>query len=94
MARRKQSRGKCAFCGRDMAKGSMARHLSTCLKRQEAINTANRQPGKAQVLHHLRVQDAWEGDFWLHLEMKWFSDLGGFGSLLACYLVGMLWAYE
>jgi len=70
MERRKQSRGKCAFCGRDMAKGSMARHLSTCLQHQEAINTTDQQPGKAQVLYHLRVQDAWEGDFWLHLEMN------------------------
>ena len=45
-------------------------HLSTCAQRQEAIRTAAQKPGKEQVLYHLQVQDAWQGDFWLHLEMN------------------------
>ena len=69
MTRRKQSRGKCAFCGREMTKGGLARHLSACSEREEAIDAANRKPGKGQVLYHLQVKDAWAGDFWLHLEM-------------------------
>jgi len=70
MARRKQSRGKCAFCGREMTRGSLVRHLKACPQRQEAISEANQGSGKEQILYHLQVQDAWWGDFWLHLEMK------------------------
>ncbi|MFQ5852250.1 MAG: hypothetical protein ACE5JU_16915 [Candidatus Binatia bacterium] len=70
MTRRKQSRGKCAFCGREMTRGGLARHLKVCSQRVEAISAANQGPGKEQVLYHLQVQDAWWGDFWLHLEMN------------------------
>jgi hypothetical protein len=70
MGRRKQSRGKCAFCAREMTKGGLTRHLRTCSQRQEAISAANQGPGQKQELYHLQVQDAWRGDYWLHLEMK------------------------
>ena len=70
MARRKQSLGKCAFCGREMTKGGLTRHLPGCSQRQEAIGTTNQKPGRKQKLYHLRVQDAWQPDFWLHLEMN------------------------
>jgi hypothetical protein len=53
-----------------MTKGGLSRHLSSCAKRQEAINTANKTSGQAQSIYHLQIQDAWGGDFWLHLEMK------------------------
>jgi hypothetical protein len=67
MGRGKQSRGNCTFCGREMAKGGLARHLSSCAQRQEAIRTA--QQGTEQELYHLQVQGAWLSDFWLHLEI-------------------------
>jgi len=70
MSRRKQSRGKCGFCGREMTKGGLSRHLSSCSQRQEATRTANQEPGKEQVIYHLLVRDAWLSDFWLHLEMN------------------------
>ena len=75
MARRKQSRGKCAFCGRERTRGGLARHLSACPQRQEAISTADPKLGKDAVLYHLQVQDAWQGDFWLHLEMEGLATL-------------------
>jgi len=31
--------------------------------------------GKEEVLYHLRVQDAWDGDFWLHLEVPGSTEL-------------------
>lgn len=31
---------------------------------------ANQQPGREQLLCHLLARDAWQGDYWLHLEMK------------------------
>ena len=70
MARKKQSRGKCGFCEREMTKGGLSKHLRTCPQRKEAISEANQGPGKEQTLYRLQVQDAWLGDFWLHLEMK------------------------
>jgi len=69
MARGKQSKGKCTFCGREMTKGGLTRHLKTCEQRQEAIGAANQGPGQKQVLYHLQVRDAYLSDFWLHLEM-------------------------
>jgi hypothetical protein len=53
-----------------MTKGGLTRHLPTCSQRQEAISTTNQKPGRKQKLYHLRVQDAWQPDFWLHLEMN------------------------
>jgi len=70
MDRRKQSRGTCAFCGRELAKGGISRHLAACPQRLDDIEAANRKSGKMQRIYYLQVQDAWEGDYWLHLEMN------------------------
>jgi hypothetical protein len=70
MARRQQSRGTCIFCGREMTKGGLSRHFQSCAARQEAIDTAAQKSGAAETLYHLLVQDAWGGNYWLHLEMK------------------------
>ena len=67
---RTQSRGSCLFCGREFAKGGLSRHLPTCAKRLEAQTEADRSKRHRQTLYHLQVQDAWGGDFWLHLEMN------------------------
>lgn len=74
MTRQKQSRGKCVFCGHEMTKGGMAKHLRTCAARTKAIND-HKEPSKNQLLYHIQVQDAWHGDYWLHLEMKGSSSL-------------------
>jgi hypothetical protein len=70
LAPRKQSKGACAYCGKEMAKGAMTKHLGTCGKRLEAI--AQAEAGKAipETLFHLRVQDAYRKEFWLDLEMR------------------------
>jgi hypothetical protein len=70
MARRKQTRGKCGFCGKEYAKSGMTRHLTSCPARKEAIAAANQGRGRNQPIYHLQVLDAWGGDYWLHLEMK------------------------
>jgi hypothetical protein len=67
---RKQTRGMCTFCGREMAKSGLTRHLSSCKERQLAIKEAEAGPGETQTLYHLQVLDAWSGTFWLHLEMN------------------------
>lgn len=70
MSRRKQSRGTCVYCGQEMAKGGMSKHLSTCPQRHQVIAEANQKRGERQRLYHLRVQDAYQSDFWLDLEMN------------------------
>jgi hypothetical protein len=70
MANRKQSTGACVYCGKEMTRGGLARHLRTCTQRQQAIATANGKRGQDQTLYHLQVQDAWGGSYWLHLEMR------------------------
>lgn len=70
MSRRKQSRGQCTYCGQEMAKGGMLKHLQTCPQRQRVIAEAEQKPGTRERLYHLRVEDAWTGDFWLDLEMR------------------------
>lgn len=69
MARKKQTRGCCAYCGREMTRGGLGRHLATCTERQARIAQANKKRGRTETLYHLQVQDAWWGDYWLHLEM-------------------------
>ncbi|MBL7161193.1 MAG: hypothetical protein ISS57_01200 [Anaerolineales bacterium] len=75
MARKKQSRGACVFCGKEMTKGGLTRHLNTCQQRQEATTKADRQAGKVEPIYHLQVQDAWNSDFWLYLEMRGSASL-------------------
>ncbi len=70
MSSRKQSQGACVFCGREMTKGGLSKHLKTCPQRQEAINKAAEKAGPKQRLFHLQIQDAWSSDFWLHVEMN------------------------
>jgi hypothetical protein len=48
----------------------MTRHLSACPKRRAAIDDAEQSRAKAETLYHLRVQDAYQPEFWLDLEMR------------------------
>lgn len=47
----------------------MSKHLPSCSQHQKAIETADAAKTKEQVLYHLQIQDAWQGVYWLHLEM-------------------------
>jgi len=70
MPRRKPSRGKCAYCGKEIAKSAVSKHLSACPDRRATIEKAEEKKGASEMLFHLRVQDAWRGEFWLDLEMR------------------------
>ncbi|MCP4164651.1 MAG: hypothetical protein GY759_02010 [Chloroflexi bacterium] len=71
MARKKQTRGACVYCGKEMTRGGLVRHLKTCNERKQAIASADEQKqGLRQYIYHLQVQNAWGGDYWLHLEMN------------------------
>ncbi|HFC12226.1 MAG TPA: hypothetical protein ENJ56_05225, partial [Anaerolineae bacterium] len=67
MARKKQSRGNCTFCGKEMTKGGLTRHLKTCSAREEANQKAN---GRVTALYHLQIWDKYDPDYWLQLEVR------------------------
>src|SRR4051812_39057133 len=69
MPRGKQSKGQCVYCKIEGAKNGMARHLTTCEKRQELMHEAEHSKRDRETLYHLRIQDAWRPDFWLDVEI-------------------------
>ena len=70
MARAKQTKGNCAFCGQEIAKASVVRHLAACASWQAAIAKAEGSKRKSEPLYHLRVQAKGQPQFWLNLEMR------------------------
>ena len=75
MARKKQSRGECAFCHQEYTRAGMSKHLAACAERQAVIAEANTGRGKKQPLYHLLVQGTYAPDYWLHLEVPGQSTL-------------------
>ena len=75
MPRKPQSRGTCAYCGAEFAKTAMSRHLETCPRRMEIIQAAETSERPVESLWSLRVQDAYDKDFWLDLEMRGSASL-------------------
>jgi hypothetical protein len=53
-----------------MAKGGVSKHLATCPERQAAIAKAETSKAATETLYHLRIQDAYQNQFWLDLEMR------------------------
>ncbi len=76
MAESTRPRGACAYCGREMTRGGLSRHLAGCKERGAAIAAADAGKGESGPQVHLQVQDAWGGDYWLHLEMQGSAPLG------------------
>ncbi len=70
MAGKKQSKGNCAYCDKELSKGGMSKHLTSCKARQTAIEKAATKKGAPETLYHLRIQDAYRPEFWLNLEMR------------------------
>jgi hypothetical protein len=95
-------RGTCVFCGRDYTRGGLVNHLKACPQRAAAVSAADAGRGRAQRIFHLQVQDAWGGDFWLHLEMNASATMGSLDSYLraiwleccghlSTYFIGSAW---
>lgn len=81
MPRGKQPKGKCAYCGQEITKNGVTKHLSTCPRRQAIVEKAEHKRVNRETLYHLRVQDAWRSEFWLDLEMRGsgtLKDLDGY----------------
>jgi hypothetical protein len=69
MPRRPENPGTCAYCGEVITKRGVINHLDKCPKWQEALEIATASSRPVETLWHLRVQDAYDKDFWLDLEM-------------------------
>jgi len=70
MPREKQSKGKCAYCGQEVAKSAVSKHLTACAQWKEAVAKSERKKSRGESLYHLRVQAAELPPFWLDLEMR------------------------
>ena len=64
-----QTRGPCAYCGRELTSAGVGRHLGTCGERVRAIGQADAARGKPKPMLHLHVRNAHTPRYWLHLEM-------------------------
>ena len=82
MARATASKGECAYCGQEVAKGGVTKHLAACVERKVAFEKAEANKATvAEPLFHLRVQDANRREFWLDLEARGsakLKDLDGY----------------
>ena len=70
MSRKPESRGTCAYCGETLTRRSILKHLETCPPYQESLQAAEASDHPVETLWHLRIQDAYDKDFWLALEMR------------------------
>ncbi|PIP20388.1 MAG: hypothetical protein COX40_05045 [Candidatus Omnitrophica bacterium CG23_combo_of_CG06-09_8_20_14_all_40_11] len=78
----KQSKGKCAYCGQEIAKNAVAKHLTACAQRQEIITKTEGKQSETKTLYHLRIQAAGSNQFWLDLEMCGSATLKDLDSYL------------
>ena len=69
MVERAHFRGTCAYCGRELTRGGMTRHLRGCDARAEVVDAAYGRSGRIIPLLHLQARDAWTGKYWLNLEV-------------------------
>jgi len=53
-----------------MTKAGLSKHFYKCSKFQAAIEHSRQKQSNNQEIYHLLVQDKWQKDFWLHLEMR------------------------
>lgn len=70
MPRKKQSKGKCAYCGQEIAKSGTTKHLGSCVPLLEAIAIADHDKTRHEPLYRLRVQAKEIPEFWLNIEMR------------------------
>ncbi len=70
MPHKPENPGTCACCGEVITKRSVSKHLDKCPERQKLLVTAESSDRPVETLWRLRVQDAYDKDFWLDLEMR------------------------
>ena len=75
MPRKPENPGTCAYCGETVTKRGVGKHIEKCSRRLEVRQSAEAGSRPVETLWHLRVQDAYDKDFWLDLEMTGSASL-------------------
>lgn len=70
MSKMLKLKGNCIYCGQSFNKTGMSRHLKLCIEREKQNNELKSKSNDPINIFHLLVQDAYGGDYWLHLEMS------------------------
>lgn len=78
---REISKGKCAYCERELSKSAMTSHLKSCKQRAARIETASSTKSRKTELLHLVVEGQYLKMYWMHLEVPvnmTLAELDGF----------------
>lgn len=75
MPRSPENPGTCALCGEAITKRGVSKHLERCPRWNTVLQAAQASSRPEETLWHLRVQDAYDKDFWLNLEMSGSASL-------------------
>ena len=70
MARAKQTKGKCAFCGKEFAKSGMGKHLDACPEFNAKTRASNENSDAKQTLTRLVVQGKYSKEYWFYIEIS------------------------
>ncbi|MCG2788162.1 MAG: plasmid pRiA4b ORF-3 family protein [Anaerolineae bacterium] len=79
MPRKPENRGTCAFCGETLLRRGITKHLEKCVNYQQALPKSNQA---AEKIWRVRVQDAYDSDYWLELDMRGTASLTQLDSYL------------
>ncbi|MFN0109713.1 MAG: hypothetical protein ACKVZH_12740 [Blastocatellia bacterium] len=82
MQRKMAVKGLCSYCNQEIAKNTVAKHLSACPQRREVLAKAEASSRKSEKIYHLRVQNAYFKDFWFDLEMRGTATLENLDNYL------------
>jgi len=72
MPRKPENRGACIFCGETLLRRGIAKHLEKCPSYQQALAQST-QP--LENIWRVRVQDAYDSDYWLELDLRGSASL-------------------
>jgi hypothetical protein len=79
MPRKPENRGTCAFCGETLLRRGISKHLEKCANYQQALSKRNQA---TENIWRVRVQDAYDSDYWLELDMRGTASLTQLDSYL------------
>jgi len=79
MPRKPENRGTCTFCGETLLRRGISKHLEKCANYQQALSKRNQA---TENIWRVRVQDAYDSDYWLELDMRGTASLTQLDSYL------------
>jgi len=79
-----ESYGKCYFCKRTFSKKGMTRHLQSCSKRKNILESSsgNKSIKKVKIFHIIAEGNDYLSDYWLHIEVPAIATLEELDNLL------------